>query len=984
MADLNSYEEVLQLGEDLEYPEGYNVVEIIGTGDERTIRSFPNLVLSGPVSLSSNGTTVATLTCIITDVSADNPFYLDPITNEEVTPSSDSNGAYITTAYWMSSKPRLFEDEAHTIEVPPEAIAWRQNTIRILESAGWTQTNPPPGWSGWGIHTPIPFYVAYDGQYSLTVSDGDQAGEEWWLYSKEELAAREAARDPAEDVAGVIYTDLAATEECESGTIGIPNRPGQEAIVSFYYRPEAGDSGIAYLNVELNGGFSTWPINVTMGSYEGCTISLDPDPGSIKPIYGTSVITATAADRDGYPINNALFTFSIQSGSGSFSPASGTLEAKIDVDEEIISSSTTEFSTAHPIIRIHSIEAAGGGFTWNNQAVFRGSSVVLKDQTFAQNETALKVNYDWGGQITTEYTAKGTADGDKVYISGTMGGGVNGLCSVDISDGASLGDGDLSISADPTDIAKLATSAVTCICTDADGVGVDAAKIKFTLVPNKGKLEMAAKNDPISNEDASISNKKTCSVNYPIASVSSILFQAVAYTVFEISGSTIVVNEDFGVVSGTAVVSYVPMGINIGTYTAIDEDYNVSVNASYLGMTDTCSIKVGTGDPINTADAELSIEASPISLKVGEECTISVSLVNLTNPVAGATIDFIVASGFGTLSQNTAITDSSGVAQVTLTAKSAGTKRINAGFGELTVSCSVAFTAAEVEGGVEATLDLPPVYIVGWVDPVTKKYELTNGATIDDWGAAKDCDSFGCTNEDVPNLGWKGYLKILNTKNDALAWDIVGAPKVSGSGTLESNIGGLGSSMQKLDPFFYDTLVIGVPWPMALNSNRTQNITISDKDNQGTGVSGATVTLAGQTSTTDSNGKASFMDLPVGEHNLDIKHPNYKDNRLGVVGGTGAFDDDANNDKYTVVDYSNKKFSLSKVEINISIIYTVKWNQFYIGYGPGTSYGPPESYAPGTVFHQYTAGPSAKYGPPTENWSDRSVLNALAAARNNK
>jgi len=954
MATVNNYNEVTQLSESMEYPDGYNYVEITGTGDERVEKVFPTIDLTGPSTMDSDGETFGTLTCRIKDTNSDNPFYLETIEGESIEEVSLSKTNYFQTQYWITSLIGVYEDEAKLYQVPASYLEFEENRVHIKD--GWRSHDAPSGWDLYGFyHTKC--YVEYEPQQTVAVSVGQQTDDKWWehmgtdeAYDKAEAADTTEKNDDGTSVAtGKLYFKEDTGYQCRSGLIPIPNAKGQETSVNFYFLPEEGDSGVAYINAEWASGTDDWPITVGRGDYEGCSLTLTPEPASLKP-KEKSIVTFTASDADGAPITGETAYFYIQAGNGNIYPGSATLVRTSNVEEEVTSSTSTTFSLSNPIIKIRSIEVVGSsGFEWNGKATISGTSVTLDTtddaQDFGSSTMPLKVEYDWGGKCTFEYTANNTKDNDKIYLGAVMGkdSDYNALCSIDIDDGAAeITSPSLTISAEPGTIEQGAESVVTCICYDVDDQGTEdtsddvsfgvTSGITYTLTPNKGTLTMKADNTAITDEAGSISDSKTISVNYPIKSVSKVTFQGNTLTVSNFEGNTIVVSQDMGVASGTAYVDYVPYGINKGTYTAINEDYTVIVTAKYDSesegkLMDSCEIVVGEGDPAKGVDGEvgLSLTADPSSLTVGETSTVTATLTNEAGTaMENKTIAFTKEKGTGTLSEASGTTDSSGEATTEVTAKSSGTVVINATYGSLAASTKIVFKA-ESTGTAAATGDLialTPVRIVGWADPATKKWELTNGATISDWGEADNCDAFGATDTDMSNAGNDASLVVTNSNNNVFAWHIEDVKITGGTEKLS------GTDWNDKDRFYSDIMEVYVPWTWALNSSRTQKITIVDKQDENVPVVGATVKIGGQQATTDVRGTAEFSGLAAGQHDVDILSENYKDNRAGISGGSGVYDSETTNDKYTVPEYSTKKFLLSRIEIDISITYYVSQDTY--------------------------------------------------------
>lgn len=913
MADLSSYEEVVQLSETLEYPDGYNCVEIIGEGDVRKIAVFPSIEITGPLSITSDGKQVATITVTITDTNSADPFYLEPNQVETVTPSTPQD---LSVGNWITTLHGVWEDSSKIERVPSKYISYKENTIHISDE--WRASNapaPPNDWSGFYSQTA---YVEYDGQYTLSVEDGLQVVDRWWARPGDDERVTE------KDVSGQIYIDALATQVCTSSEIGIWPVRGQTTTVTFYYRPDAGEYGYAYINVEWGGATAIWIINVKCGSYDGASISLAADPSSIAPGTGSKV-TMTATDKNGGPITRAIANFYIQAGNGYLKDCVAAMDEIKGEVEEIESSSTTTVGVGHPIIRIVDIDVIGDPtFIWNGRAVISGSSLTLVDQKFHETNAVspLRITYDWGGQASTYYHAVGDRVGSKVYIGGYLVPGQNALCTIDITEAGSSGEGVIDIAAEDSSIAQGASTIVTCICRDANGRPVTMG-INYELIPRKGTLSMSTESLAIVDEEGSISTTKTVTVNYDIASVSSVKFLGTSYAVASVLGNEITISGSFPVNSGTALVSYTTGAMSRGTYTAADADYTVYITATKasLNLMDTCSIDVGSGGGAGS-NFSISLEATPSSLPAGSRSTITATVRSGDTLVEGASVSFSNSGSTGVLSAEGASTDNEGKAVVTIYSARSGNTTVTGTYKDISSTASVTWEPKKDTDKTVVPITLPPITITGWADPATKTYLLTNGAVITDWGIAASADEHGCTNSDPSNVRFDdGMLMIKNTDTgDALPWAILSATVTGGIWEMDM--------MQKSNPDFLATVDVGIQWPFEPNAGYRQILQVVDKTDETVGIADASVTIAGQTVRTDTSGVATFIQLPEGQHSVYITHPNYKDNRVGVPGGTGVYDSDTTNDTYTVGNYSTAAWKLKRVEINITITYTVA----YTGY----------------------------------------------------
>lgn len=943
MATLKSFEEVTQLGENVEYPSGYNCIEVNGTGDERVEKIFEKITITGPSTMWSNGVP-AQLYVTIFDPNSQDPFYLAPGQLEEV---SMTERQELSVQYWIVGTPRVFSDQAQTDEVPTAYLEWTENKIHIKD--GWSEAGSPPGMHGMNKKEA---WVLYNGQHTISVSDGARQ-DRWWDPSSPTyyLSTEEPKEDEENGVVGELLISSNPVKKCKSGMIGLSNIRGQNNSATFFYLPESGDEGVAYINVEWAGTTAIHTIIVNDGSFAKTRVSLEAVPSTVVPETGVSNIKLTAQDEDGGPLKDGKATFYIQSGNGKLNPMTAEIKEFKDQEESTNSSSKTQFSLSKPIIRLQSVVVVGGGFTLNNQYTVSGSTVTLVNQEFANEVVPLEVVYDWGGVAYTTYTATGTKDGDEIYIGGKIGSGANDLCTVNIDTDADSGI-DIWIKAADNDIAKLASTDVECSCwiketvNEEEVITVITSGVEFYTVPvNKGLLTMKIDNAEIVGEEASLTNATTFSVNHFITSVSKVMFLGTEYNVASFENKEIVIDGSFNVAAGTVFVDYVPRGRFKDTYTAIDEDYYVTLNAEYEGEIATDEVKVGD-PPDKTPNIQMSADPEKITRAQVSEIR---AQLNLQGAPAGAgkEIDFqIVDKKPGRLAlqrQQTppsliptpsqiygaipgsyevgppitelkADTNAEGIATVYLfgNGDGTGTAVINASHNNIGGSVSVPITAP-------TTTEKPNQYmwnITGTLDPHVMKqhgdYVLSGGASVVGIGLAEYIDEYGCVDTDPANLASSSMIKIR-----------IRAPYAQTS-LVDVNVSG-GSYTPK--PYFLESIDVFVPWAFEVNTNKNVVVKIIDKLNNRP-ISGATVKMGATPATTGITGEAVFGSMTPGLKQMSITHPNYSDNRLGIEGGSGSADDDPKNDSYTVQGYSERDWLLKPTTIDIKVTYYYYGNAF--------------------------------------------------------
>jgi len=137
---------------------------------------------------------------------------------------------------------------------------------------------------------------------------------------------------------------------------------------------------------------------------------------------------------------------------------------------------------------------------------------------------------------------------------------------------------------------------------------------------------------------------------------------------------------------------------------------------------------------------KLEVTASPASIDVGDESTVTATLDCDGVPMAGRQITFEAAGGLGTVSPTTATTSGSGQAQTTFTASDEGREAIltyyTACEGRPTMSSEIASAGIDIEEVGSSTLNLTFHHSgegVGWVfdDAITINFDLNiDGNTI--------------------------------------------------------------------------------------------------------------------------------------------------------------------------------------------------------------------------------------------------------------
>jgi len=614
MADLNSYDEVIQVSEDMEYPEGYNSIEVYGGGDSRQERIFATVKITGPTSITSDGRTLAAFKIEVHDPNADNPFYVESNTTEE---GSLIGPQEMTVQNWIINLHGVYEDQYKEKPIPFEYLTFDQNKIRILD--GWSSSDVPldvtgkPKWQGLFYQQA---WVEYDGQLSLSVEDGLQVTERWWVYSGDD------ERQTEKDVSGVLFIDSEGKRECTSSSVPIPNTYGKDAVTYVYFRPDSGESGTAYVNAAYDSVPAVASIVVYAGSgLDNISFSLQADPSTIS-LTETSDLIVSATTASGSPVVSGTGSFYVYKGGGNIVGSNPNFRIVTGEVEEVYTSynettsKRSDFSLSKPISKITSIVAVGGGFVWNGKATISGTSVSLVDQEFSADVIPITVTYNYGGYASAAYKPGGADKiDDKIYCGFTCG-GHNALCEITIGESSSSSSGSLSVTAEESSLAYNGTTSIIVTAENADG-SAGTGTVNLSVV-NGGRVSSTSVNlgtKSFVGAEGSINSLTTFTLPYPIHStnsISSISFLGDTYYAASINDTTVTITGNFGVTSGTLTCNYTAKGYGETVFTAPSS-----------GGPKTCYIvgKWSTADPKTatvTVDSSVSSNTSTLSLSAEE------------------------------------------------------------------------------------------------------------------------------------------------------------------------------------------------------------------------------------------------------------------------------------------------------------------------------------------------------------------------------
>lgn len=943
---MDPFENVVQLDESIEYPDGFNCVTIEGTGDERQDRVFSGLSLTAlPGVVSSNGASYVTCTVTISDRNALNPFEW----TTEFEECSTDDPFQIVASKYIQEVIGLWEEEGKINAIPVQVTEGKK--LKIADN--FVSAYAPEGY-GYGLYYRAA-WLEYTASASVTIATGANNEDEWWL------DIEETQTDDVNDVSGIFYDSTDITDELVDNEIQIPNISGRSATVVAYFVPELGTSGEATINAEYDSQSVSAKVTVTDGGSNGYNIDLSANPSSIPP-GSESTIEARVSNSDGSPVVDRSITFDVFSGPGGVYGGPVNLKREYDQEEEVDSSADSDgkfntFSVQYPIMRINSIVSPG--FTWNGKAkITDGSTVTLDGQEFSMEITPLTVNYDYGGYATVVLMSSQSAKvDDEIVVSGTVGGN-NALVRVSISE-PPTSVGTVEISSNPTSCVKAGTTDLAIVAYDSFGPATGTVVLTVAPEGRTSPKTVRLSTVPIVDEMANIANRVEVNTEFPITNITSVKYDNLSYQVASFACKTITLEPPGLPVSlGTAVVTYTSGGRATAEFNAADRDYIAYVTATkpfpdpetgvMVDSLDTCAITVGAGVDPGTIGIEVTANPESGNPGISSQITAYVTKANELGepePVTSGTLKWSFtteAVGVSLADEEGQISDGYARTVLYTSAKSTGSITVTGEYLGVSDTCSV-----EIKGGTTKpettkhdTTIVPIAHIYGTIDPGNLPSGGTSGNSIagmlfveggvvvnvEKLGAAEGCDEDGGTNTD-PFFGKP--LTLLVYGSGYYAGRIVSA-EVSGASINYDLMRRMQpfqrpSWDQETDRWDFSALYLDLVWSSTINTEDKTEFEIQIvTEYDDSPISGATVTIAGQSATSDSNGIARFTQLPVGNHTMYIKHPNFRDNQAGVPGGSGVYDYDASNDTYIVTKAaSTKKFIVSKMDVDIYVRFEV-------------------------------------------------------------
>ena len=612
------------------------------------------------------------------------------------------------------------------------------------------------------------------------------------------------------------------------------------------------DTGIATLRYYApdNAGTATVTANTSDSTADPIKINIVPKEITVTATPenistgGTSTISAKVTDKNGNPVDYELVTFAVDIGSFSSWKTSAsdsdrtndtgiatvTYYAPDNTGIATVTANTSD-STADPIkINIVSKEitvtatpeniSTGGTSTISARLTdASGNPVSYELVTFtldivfgsfsSRKISATDSNHtDYTGIATVTYYAPdnaGTATVTAKAFGSTSGNSIIEIYAEDVHS-ITVNSGSSSIVANGT-----SNTAIMANVRDANGNNVeDGTEVTFTTTAG----DIDNPDDVITDTQVSVTTKTTNGV-------------------------------------ATAILT---SPTNLGTAT---------ITATVGGVSDSTSVNFipGAVDTINLTASPNNLTADGVSTSTIRAVVIDAN----DNPVGGETISFLVTTGTGTLSDATAITNSSGIATVTYTSsETAGTETINAAStNETTDDVDIELVTASI-GSVSISAGAESIKADGVSQTVISATVLdVNGDNVVNGTNV----TFTTTAGDIDNINAGTQSTVTAPTANGVATATLTSSVIAGPATIRATAGGI----------YEDTIVNFSPIPSILSLSLSQisvksdnsdssTITASVLDINNVPIEGVRVTFSstgGQISAssvfTDANGEARII-----------------------------------------------------------------------------------------------------------------------------
>lgn len=393
-----NWNEVIQVGDEISYPDGFNQITVEGTGDEGSLKTsrYPSIsITASPANMSSDGIATSIITASVTDYD-DLEFYRVQELVEDITSTSlieVAVGKYIVAIEGTLStleEMGIYEYDGSTdingkpipgakLQVDPFKPFYRQRIkLAVTRVAGQTSR----------------YLVIYKGVAATTFNVG---AENTTWYPIEEFPPVDPPWTPTNpsEPGGTILPSL-----CPFGSPGlVPGTWVESTQISGGYErdfvefmPDRGSAGVATVNVNYKGYKNSVRITVADGDPLGdASIRLQAEPSSIEIRKEDSVVECVVVTADNTDPGPVGVTFDLYS-----SPAppewgnvvwKGGREATLGLvtkSVETNSSDNLTISVNYLIDAVLDIVAVPEPtdtwtWTWNNTCVIEGTMIHLSE-----------------------------------------------------------------------------------------------------------------------------------------------------------------------------------------------------------------------------------------------------------------------------------------------------------------------------------------------------------------------------------------------------------------------------------------------------------------------------------------------------------------------------------------------------------------------------------------------------------------------------
>lgn len=530
---MNTIEKIIQISEDVEYPDGYNAVTIESNGDSPGIDIFKAVVVRlSADEVPADGNHQINVTAEIWD---DDAKELTVREFKEDTQAGDALSVSVGN-YIDKSKPIAVHEYAGTVEgVPlftgPQIPIQRKadGTLKIdgsqiyIDEDWIQQQNLYPD----RPNVPGLFWTRVAVRYwgSNTATFGTESIEELDL-----------AGDLREfNLSGEFTTD---GEEGKTETLA-------KSVVRSIFTPAAGADGMGYITCSYKNAVGKAKLKVGNAEDEGLSLTMEADPSSVKvgqPSLVKAEVTFTNAKGDTTPVLEGTVTFSLYKGDGELSRFTAPLEIETDIEEE-----SAPEEAGDPI----SVSKVPSNIQFIKDPLGNEVQYSKIDGTDIFGPFQPKVNYtikyDGGGVATTQFVADSIGDGEAIVLGYFKS--KQEFVEIAIEEGTYFEEG-LSLEADPPTLTYDGEeSKLLCVLTDAEGNADNGTTIHLYNTAGHGRVTpgtVITKTIPVEEEEASVEDANTVSVTYPVSEgACHIEFNGQNFRCEPGPGNTLILQEEF-------------------------------------------------------------------------------------------------------------------------------------------------------------------------------------------------------------------------------------------------------------------------------------------------------------------------------------------------------------------------------------------------------------------------------------------------------